>query len=99
MFREKAVIEINQRDFLASLHRMLSLHNDYFISQFDYVDERRDVLKALLTPGSETTARGGLLQNFSMQNVQTGLSDDPALVIENVVDLFNEDTLVLDRAE
>jgi len=32
-----------------------------------------------------------------MQNVQTGLAEDPTLSIENVLDLFNEDTMSLDR--
>lgn len=50
-------------------------------------------MKSLLTPGSDTNARGGLLQNFSMQNVQTGLAEDPALTIENVLDLFNENQM------
>ena len=84
-------MEVNQRDFLASLHRMLSLSNEYFIHQFDYYDERKEVLKSLLTPGQDTKARGGILQNFSMQNVQTGLAEDAALTIENVLDLFSED--------
>lgn len=51
------------------------------------------MLKSLLTPGQDTTARGGLLQNFSMQNVQTGLAEDPVLTIENVLDLFSEETM------
>ena len=84
-------MEVNSRDFLASLHRMLSLNNDYFINQFDFFDERKEVLKCLLTPGQDTKAKGGLLQNFSMQNVQTGLAEDPALSIENVLDLFSDE--------
>ena len=54
-------MEVNSRDFLASLHRMLSLNNDYFINQFDFFDERKEVLKCLLTPGQDTKAKGGLL--------------------------------------
>ena len=54
-------MEVNSRDFLASLHRMLSLNNDYFINQFDFLDERKEVLKCLLTPGQDTKAKGGLL--------------------------------------
>ena len=94
-FNQAPVMEVNQRDFLASLHRMLSLNNDYFIHQFDFLEERKEVLKSLLTPGQNARARGGILQNFSMQNVQTGLAEDPALSIENVLDLFNEDTMAL----
>lgn len=30
-----------------------------------------------------------------MQNVQTGLAEDPALTIENVLDLFSEETMSL----
>lgn len=48
---------------------MLSLDNDYFIHQFDFVDERKDVIKNLLSPGHDSRVRGGILQNFSMQNV------------------------------
>lgn len=65
-FVERPVMEVNTRDFLASLHRMLALNNDYFIHQFDFVDERKDVLKSLLVPGQESSSRGGIMQNFSM---------------------------------
>lgn len=61
VFADSPVMEVNSRDFLASLHRMLSLNNDYFIHQFDFQDERKDVLKKLLAPGLDTSARGGLL--------------------------------------
>ena len=88
-------MEVNQRDFLASLHRMLSLNNEYFIHQFDFQDERKDILKRLITPGIDSNRKGGVLQNFSMQNVQTGLADDPALVYENVLDIFNEESFIL----
>lgn len=44
-------MEVNQRDLLASLHRMLSLDNSYFINQFDSLAERQDVTTRLLTPG------------------------------------------------
>ena len=30
-----------------------------------------------------------------MQNVQTGLAEDPALMYENVLDIFNEESFVL----
>ena len=87
-------MEVNQRDFLASLHRMLSLHNDYFIHQFDSQDERREILKRLITPGIDANRKGGVLQNFSMQNVQTGLAEDQALMYENVLDIFNEESCI-----
>ena len=60
-FDQSPLMEVNSRDFLASLHRMLSLNNDYFINQFDFLDERKEVLKCLLTPGQDTKAKGGLL--------------------------------------
>ena len=92
-FDESPVMEVNQRDFLASLHRMLQLNNDYFIHQFDYLEERKDVAKKLLIPGMDSRTRGGMLLNFQMQNVQTALAEDPALSIQNVLDLFNEDSI------
>lgn len=55
------------------------------------------MLKCLLTPGQDSRARGGLLQNFSIQNVQTSLAEDPALTIENVLDLFNEEAYALEQ--
>jgi hypothetical protein len=54
-------MEVNQRDFLASLHRMLSLNNDYFSKQFDSLEERQDLLIRLLTPGTSSTRKGGIL--------------------------------------
>ena len=37
------------------------------------------------------------MQNFSIQNVQTSLAEDPALTIENVLDLFNEEAYALEQ--
>ena len=74
---------------------MLSLNNEYFIHQFDSDNERQDISKRLLTPGIESTRRGGILANFSLKNVQVGLTEDPALVCENVLDIFNEDSFVI----
>ena len=93
-FNESSLMEVNQRDFLASLHRMLSLNNDYFIHQFDFLDERKDVLKNLITPGQDTKAKGGILQNFSMVNVQTEMAEDAALCLEHVLDMFTEDETI-----
>ena len=30
-----------------------------------------------------------------MQNIQTGLAEDPALIYENVLDIFNEESFVI----
>ena len=69
MFRDEAVMEVSQRDFLASLHRMIQLNNAYFVNQFDNPDERQAVLECLVTPGDQSQSKGGMLQNFSLQNV------------------------------
>jgi hypothetical protein len=66
-------MEVNQRDLIASLHRMLSLENPYFINQFDSLAERKDVATRLLTPGSASQRKGGILQNFDIHSVQTQL--------------------------
>ena len=56
-----AYMEVNQRDLTASLHRMLSLENPYFINQFDSLLERKDVATRLLTPGTASQRKGGIL--------------------------------------
>jgi len=39
VFSERPFVEINSRDFLASLQRMIAMANDHFISQIDAVEE------------------------------------------------------------
>jgi hypothetical protein len=43
IFNEEPYVEINSRDFLASLQRMLAMTNDYFIQQFDSEEERESL--------------------------------------------------------
>ena len=43
MFQDEAFVEINSRDFLASLHRMIAMNNECFKNQFDAEDELRDI--------------------------------------------------------
>mmetsp|Transcript_21256 Transcript_21256/g.20406 ORF Transcript_21256/g.20406 Transcript_21256/m.20406 type:complete len:222 (+) Transcript_21256:1480-2145(+) len=48
LFDEDAFVEVNSRDFLASLHRLLALNSDYFRQQFD-ADEERLLIPQMLT--------------------------------------------------
>lgn len=79
-------MEVNQRDLLASLHRMLMLDNPFFINQFDSLAERKEVANRLLTPGSESIKRGGILQNFDIHSVQAQLMADTSIVPETTFD-------------
>ena len=38
--KELPFVEINSRDFLASLQRMIAMSSDYFIQQFESEEER-----------------------------------------------------------
>jgi len=84
-------MEVSQRDLLASLHRMLQLDNPYFINQFDCLDERKDVSLRLLSPGSQSMKRGGILQNFDIHSLQAALMADPCLVPETTFDTLHEE--------
>jgi hypothetical protein len=43
VFQQQASVEINSRDFLASLQRMIAMSNEYFIQQFDDEEERNQL--------------------------------------------------------
>jgi len=78
-FEQDPMLEVSSRDFLASLHRMLAIGNEYFVHQFDSLEERRRIVKTLLSPGFDTEGSGGVLSFFKIQNVNADLAHDPAL--------------------
>ena len=49
------------------------------------------MIKRLLSPGQDARSKGGILQNFSMKNVQAAMADDAALCVENAFDMFDEE--------
>ena len=61
---------------------MLSLNNAFFIDQFNNTNERQNIIFDLLTPGVgavDHNTRGGILQNFNLQNVSAKLALDKDL--------------------
>ena len=85
------------RDFVASLLRMVNLKPDYFIEQFNSEVERRDVILDLLHPGQqngEVELRGGIIKNFSLENIQTNLAHDQDLAANLQESFYTSDPLV-----
>jgi hypothetical protein len=59
-----AKVEVNARDFLASLQRMVAMNNEYFVQQFESLEER-----AWLLQGSDVR----LLSKLKYYNVNSQL--------------------------
>ena len=59
-----AKVEVNARDFLASLHRMVAMNNEYFVQQFESLEER-----AWLLQGSDVR----ILSKLKYYNVNSPL--------------------------
>lgn len=65
-----AKVEVNARDFLASLQRMVAMNNEYFVQQFDSYEER-----TWLPQGADSR----LLSKLKYYNVNSPLFQDPNL--------------------
>jgi hypothetical protein len=84
------------RDLIASLLRMVNLRNEYFMEQFDSETERSEVILDLLSPGNARNedARGGILRNFDLQNINAKLAQDQNLSFVEGETYFTSDPLI-----